>query len=367
MSASELGDFVHNKHMGNVLYRLIGRFPYLLLDAECFPVTSNVLRVHITIRPDFTWRYENHGNIQFFWIFVEDSEKSNILHSEKYILNRRAMNSEHELDVMIPLADPPPKQIIIRALSDSWFGSEAIHAVSFQHLIKPYNETIQTKLLRLQPLPISALHDEQVEQIYKEKFSYFNPMQTMVFHTLYYTNSNVFVGSPTGSGKTVVAELAMWHAFREYPHSKIVYIAPMKALVRERVDDWNQRICKHTSHKIVELTGDSLPDAKDIHEADIIVTTPEKFDGISRNWQTRKFVQHLSLVIMDEIHLLASDRGPILEIIVSRMNYISSFTKNPIRLLGLSTAVSNAVDMAGWLKVKDGLFNFPQSLSLIHI
>ncbi|KAF6009316.1 hypothetical protein HII13_003392 [Brettanomyces bruxellensis] len=362
MSASELGDFVHNKHMGNVLYKLIGRFPYLLLDAECFPVTSNVLRVHITIRPDFTWSYENHGNIQFFWIFVEDSEKCNILHSEKYILNRRSMNSEHSLDVMIPLSNPPPKQIIIRALSDTWFGSEAIHAVSFQHLIKPYNETIQTKLLRLQPLPISALHDDEVERIYKEKFTYFNPMQTMVFHTLYYSDSNVFVGSPTGSGKTVVAELAMWHAFREYPHSKVVYIAPMKALVRERVDDWNRRICKHTLHKIVELTGDSLPDAKDIHEADIIVTTPEKFDGISRNWQTRKFVQHLSLVIMDEIHLLASDRGPILEIIVSRMNYISSFTKNPIRLLGLSTAVSNAVDMAGWLKVKDGLFNFPQSI-----
>ena len=30
---------------------------------------------------------------------------------------------------------------------------------------------------------------------------------------------------------------------------------------------------------------------------------------------------------MDEIHLLASDRGPILEMIVSRMNYISSQTK----------------------------------------
>lgn len=65
---------------------------------------------------------------------------------------------------------------------------------------------------------------------------------------------------------------------------------------------------------------------------------------------------------MDEIHLLASDRGPILEMIVSRMNYISSQTKKPIRLLGMSTAVSNAFDMAGWLGVKNGLFNFPQSV-----
>ncbi|KAM9895009.1 hypothetical protein OXX79_008339 [Metschnikowia pulcherrima] len=136
----------------------------------------------------------------------------------------------------------------------------------------------------------------------------------------------------------------------------------MKALVRERVDDWRERITKNTNHKLVELTGDSLPEAKDVREASIIITTPEKFDGISRNWQTRKFVQEVSLVIMDEIHLLASDRGPILEMIVSRMNYISAQTKKPIRLLGMSTAVSNAIDMAGWLRVNEGLFNFSSSV-----
>ena len=66
---------------------------------------------------------------------------------------------------------------------------------------------------------------------------------------------------------------------------------------------------------------------------------------------------------MDEIHLLASDRGPILEMIVSRMNYISSQTSVPVRLLGMSTAVSNAYDMAGWLGVKNnGLYNFSSSV-----
>ncbi|GME76400.1 unnamed protein product [Ambrosiozyma monospora] len=363
MDTAELGELVHNHKMGKVLYKLIGRFPYLILDAECFPITTNVMRVHVSIEPDFTWNFEQHGNVQFFWIIVEESDKSNILHFEKFILNKKSMGHVHEMDFMIPLSDPLPPQIVVRAVSDTWIGSESVHAISFQQLIRPHNETIQTKLLKLQPLPITALHDDQVEnRIYKPKFSYFNPMQTMTFHTLYNTNSSVFVGSPTGSGKTVVAELAIWHAFNEFPGSKVVYIAPMKALVRERVDDWRERICKNTSHKIVELTGDSLPEAKEVRAADIIITTPEKFDGISRNWQTRKFVQEISLVIMDEIHLLASDRGPILEMIVSRMNYISSFTKKPIRLLGLSTAVSNAMDMAGWLGVKEGLFNFPQSV-----
>lgn len=362
LSASELGDLVHNQGMGHKLYKLVGRFPYLLLDVECFPITTNVMRVHVNIEPDFVWNFESHGNAQFFWILVEDSDHSNILHFERFILNKKSFGLPHELDFMIPLSDPPPPQIVVRAISDFWIGSETSMAISFQHLIKPHNDTVRTKLLKLHPLPITAIHKEEIEKIYKQKFSYFNPMQTMVFHTLYNTNSSVFVGSPTGSGKTVVAELAIWHAFNEFPGSKIVYIAPMKALVRERVDDWRERICKNTSHKIVELTGDSLPGIKEVREADIIITTPEKFDGISRNWQNRKFVQEVSLVIMDEIHLLASDRGPILEIIVSRMNYISSFTKKPIRLLGLSTAVSNAMDMASWLGVKEGLFNFPQSV-----
>lgn len=362
MESGELGDLVHNKSMGPKLHKLIGRFPYLLLDVECFPITTNVMRIHVSVEADFIWNFEYHGNAQFFWILVEDSDNSNILHYEKFILNKKSFSSPHELDFMIPLSDPPPPQILVRAINDVWIGAENSVAVSFKHLIKPHNDTVKTKLLKLHPLPITALNNKNIEGIYKSKFSYFNPMQTMTFHTLYNTNSSVFVGSPTGSGKTVVAEFAIWHAFNEFPGSKVVYIAPMKALVRERVDDWRARICQNTNHKIVELTGDSLPGVQEVREADIIITTPEKFDGISRNWQSRKFVQQVSLLIMDEIHLLASDRGPILEIIVSRMNYISSFTKKPIRLLGLSTAVSNAMDMASWLGVKEGLFNFPQSV-----
>ena len=48
-----------------------------------------------------------------------------------------------------------------------------------------------------------------------------------------------------------------------------------------------------------------------------------------------------------------ADRGPILEVIVSRMNYISSRTKVPIRIVGLSTALANARDLADWLGIED--------------
>jgi len=39
--------------------------------------------------------------------------------------------------------------------------------------------------------------------------------------------------------------------------------------------------------RVVELTGDMTPDIWATKQADVIVTTPEKWDGISRSWQNR--------------------------------------------------------------------------------
>ena len=96
----------------------------------------------------------------------------------------------------------------------------------------------------------------------------------------------------------------------------------------------------------------------------MIVTTPEKWDAVSRSWQTRSFVQAVRLIVIDEIHLLGEDRGPVLEVIVSRTNFISSHTSNTLRVIGLSTALANAKDLADWLGIDSqmGLFNFRPSV-----
>ncbi|KAI0136029.1 Sec63-domain-containing protein [Hypoxylon sp. NC0597] len=362
MEAAEIGNLVHNNNAGKKIARIIEHFPTVSVDAEIAPLNRDVLRIKLYITPDFRWSDQIHGTSESFYIWVENSETSEIYHHEFFILNRKKLYDDHELNFTIPLSDPLPNQIYVRAVSDKWLGAETVNPVSFQHLIRPDTESVYTDLLNLQPLPISALKNPGLEEIYAKRFQYFNPMQTQIFHTLYHTPANVLLGSPTGSGKTVAAELAMWWAFRERPGSKVVYIAPMKALVRERVKDWGARLSGPLGLKLVELTGDNTPDTRTIKDADIIVTTPEKWDGISRSWQTRGYVRQVSLVIIDEIHLLAGDRGPILEIIVSRMNYIAQSTKNSVRLLGMSTACANATDLANWLGVKEGLFNFRHSV-----
>ncbi|KAK2067739.1 hypothetical protein P8C59_001452 [Phyllachora maydis] len=362
MEPAELGSFVHNHGAGAKLARILTNFPTLSVEAEIAPLNRDVLRVKLHLTPDFRWNDNIHGTSESFYVWVENSETSEIYHHEFFILNRRKLHDDHELNFTIPLSDPLPPQIYVRAVSDRWLGAETVTPVSFQHLIRPDTESVYTDLLNLQPLPISALKNGSLEEIYAQRFQFFNPMQTQIFHTLYHTAANVLLGSPTGSGKTVAAELAMWWAFRERPGSKVVYIAPMKALVRERVKDWGSRLAKPLGMKLVELTGDNTPETRTIQDADIIITTPEKWDGISRSWQSRGYVRKVSLVIIDEIHLLAGDRGPILEIIVSRMNYIAASTNKSVRLLGMSTACANATDLGNWLGVKEGLFNFRHSV-----
>ena len=66
----------------------------------------------------------------------------------------------------------------------------------------------------------------------------------------------------------------------------------------------------------------------------------------------RGYVQAVCLLVIDEIHLLGDERGPVLEVIVSRSNFIASHTEHKVRVVGLSTALANARDLADWLEIK---------------
>ena len=82
-----------------------------------------------------------------------------------------------------------------------------------------------------------------------------------------------------------MAELAILRVFKENPKGKVVYVGPYKALVKERLNDWQKRFTKHgLNKKVLELTGDYTPDLEALVASDVLVTTPEKWDGISRNW-----------------------------------------------------------------------------------
>jgi activating signal cointegrator complex subunit 3 len=106
--------------------------------------------------------------------------------------------------------------------------------------------------------------------------------------------------------------LAILRLLRAHPGQKTIYVAPLKALARERLSDWQQKLGLKLGLRVLELSGEITPDIDDLRKADILIVTPEKWDGISRGWQKRDYVKKVGLVIIDEIHLLGVDRGPVL-------------------------------------------------------
>lgn len=358
-NAKDLGVLVRNARAGGLVQQLAQQVPQLVVVPRIQPITRTVLKVQLDIVADFRWCDRVHKGAEAFWIWVEDPNSDEIYHYEYFILTKHQVVRKETQNVVftIPITEPLPPQYLLRIDSDYWLGSEQTVPLTFQHLILPERHPPHTELLDLHPLPVGALCNAAYEMLYR--FSHFNPIQTQIFHTLYHTDHNLLLGAPTGSGKTIAAEIAMFRLFNVSPESKVVYIAPLKALVRERIQDWRVRLEERLHKRVAELTGDVTPDFRAITSADVIVTTPEKWDGISRSWHTRGYVKQVALIVIDEIHLLGEGRGPVLEVIVSRANYISSYTNRKVRIIGLSTALANARDLADWLGIGEvGLYNF---------
>ncbi|KAK1370137.1 hypothetical protein POM88_036229 [Heracleum sosnowskyi] len=88
--------------------------------------------------------------------------------------------------------------------------------------------------------------------------------------------------------------------------------------------------------------------------------SPDKWDAPSCRWKQRKHVKEVGRFIVDELHLIWGQGGPILEVIVSRMRNIASQIDTKIKIVALSTSLANAKDLGEWISaISHGLFNFP--------
>ena len=381
-SASELGALVHHPSAGPRIAKALGELPYLEVEADVQPITRAVLRVTLHLTAAFEWNDRAHGTsgAEPWWVWIEDEAQGKVLHSEFVQVTRRHCGGGAPivLECCVPVFEPLPASYWVRAVSDRWMGLQSLTELSFRSLSLPERTQPHTNLLNLAPLPVRALRNARYEALYSGSFSHFNPVQTQIFHALYESDTPVLLGAPTGSGKTVAAELALFRLWAAHPGAKAVYVAPLKALVAERIRDWQRKFGGSGGRSVVELTGDVTPESGVLARADVIVTTPEKWDAVSRRWRSRAFVRSVGLVILDEVHLLGEERGPVLEVIVSRMRFmaaaaaaaaaVSSDTARapvPVRFVGLSTALANARDLADWLGVDPsgvGLFNFRPSV-----
>ncbi|KAJ2400558.1 Pre-mRNA splicing, partial [Coemansia sp. RSA 2559] len=196
-----------------------------------------------------------------------------------------------------------------------------------------------------------------------------NRIQSRVYPTAFESDDNMLICAPTGAGKTNCAALTMLRTIGQFRDAasghidldsfKMVYIAPMKALVAEMAGSFGKRLAP-LGLKVAELTGDSQLTKQQITETHLIVTTPEKWDVITRKGGEGSYTALVRLVVIDEIHLLHDDRGPVLESLVCRLLRTQEQTQEKVRLVGLSATLPNYEDVAAFLRVprSRGLFHF---------
>ncbi|GAT28918.1 pre-mRNA splicing helicase [Aspergillus luchuensis] len=357
-----MGELLGMPKAGRVVCDLVSKFPRLEVQAQVQPVTRSMLRVELTITPNFVWDEALHGNAQDFWILVEDCDGEEILFHDQFLLRGDIAQSEmneHLVEFTVPITEPMPPNYFISLVSDRWMHSETKIAVSFQKLILPERFPPHTPLLDMQRAPIKALKRDEYQQLYPE-WQYFNKIQTQTFKSLFDTDDNVFIGAPTGSGKTVCAELALLRHWAQEDSGRAVYIAPFQELVDQRLVDWEKRLSNIAGGKtIVKLTGETTADLRLLERADLVLATPTQWDVLSRQWRKRKNVRAVQLFIADEIQMLGGYGGYVYEVVVSRMHSMALETESGMRIVGLSVPLANARDLGEWIGAnKHTIYNF---------
>ena len=217
----------------------------------------------------------------------------------------------------------------------------------------------------------------------------FNEIQRqMLEFILTQTETSFVCSAPTGSGKTVLMELALLAGLfttttsttttttvgasttsttmerRGEGRTKVVYLAPLKALVAEKLNDWERRFGNGTRFNLrfVLLTGDVMTRSsefwREVDRADVILATPEKMDSLSRRHSSNGFFGFfgsISVVLIDEIHVLGdSSRGATLEAIVSRLKAIGQSlgeetALHRCRYVAVSATAPNMKEVGEWL------------------
>ena len=137
------------------------------VQAHVQPITRSLLRIELTITPDFEWDNRVHGTGEAFWIIAEDVDGEVILFHDQFVLRERYREQDHFVTFTVPIVEPQPPNYFISIVSDRWLHSETRLPVSFQHLILPEKFPLPTTLLDLQALPISALHNREYQNVYE--------------------------------------------------------------------------------------------------------------------------------------------------------------------------------------------------------
>ncbi len=159
---------------------------------------------------------------------------------------------------------------------------------------------------------------------------------------------NTLLTLPTSTGKTFVAEACI--AARLSEGGLCVYVAPYVAVGEQVKESLKKRLGRKV--QVVSMFGGFQSQRlNDFADSEVIVATPERFDGWLR---ASRDISRLRTVVFDEIHILENGiRGARVEGIVSRLRLLQR-AHPKLRLVGLSAVLTNPERVCAWFGVELG-------------
>ena len=179
------------------------------------------------------------------------------------------------------------------------------------------------------------------------------PVQYLAIHEGLLKGEDLLVVSATGSGKTLIGELA--GITQALKGKKFIFLTPLVALANQKYRDFKRKYKKlglNVAIKVgrnrVKAKGElKLPDS-DVSNADIVVATYEGIDFLLRNGNSNT-LSNLGVVLIDEIHMIDDeDRGTRLNGLIKRIKNLYSSTQ----IIGLSATVKNPEFLANEFNMK---------------
>ncbi|MBI1978578.1 MAG: DEAD/DEAH box helicase [Candidatus Aenigmarchaeota archaeon] len=196
--------------------------------------------------------------------------------------------------------------------------------------------------MRVEELSGFGIPEKYVDKLKEEKISELYQPQEDVIRKGLFKERNLILSLPTASGKTLIATMAMLHTLLQMKMHKIVYLAPLVALAREKYNYFKNFFGR--DFKVAISVGDLDSSDPRLADYDVICLTNEKLDSLLRH--NVEWVKRIGLIVVDEIHMLNdSSRGPTLEILLTKLMKIVPKSQ----ILGLSATISNADELARWI------------------
>ncbi|MGE0792878.1 MAG: DEAD/DEAH box helicase [Candidatus Woesearchaeota archaeon] len=183
-------------------------------------------------------------------------------------------------------------------------------------------------------------------ELEKQGIGVLRPSQIKAINSGLFERKNMLICTPTASGKTLVAELAILNMLfeRKNKEDKAVYVVPLKALANEKHRQFSK---KYPEFKVALTSGDMDSDDRYLINYDIIITTSEKMDSLTRH--NCPWLKNIKVLVIDEIHLLNDvSRGPTLEVLITLLRK----ELMDLQFIGLSATIGNAKELSKWLKAE---------------